>query len=68
MKQKYLDFLQYVLDRLQEASTWSAVGFIVSLFTAKFAGLDWGQCAALGSLMSAAIKALLPDDISKVLK
>lgn len=46
----------FILDRLGEASTWQAIGFTAGLFTAKFAGMDWGQGAALGGIISAFIK------------
>jgi hypothetical protein len=46
----------YFLDRLGEPTTWQGVAFIVSLFTAKYANLDWGQAAAVGGMVSAFIK------------
>ena len=49
---------QWVSDRLSEASTWQGIGFAIGLFTAKFNGMDWGQGAALGGIISAAIKAI----------
>ena len=49
---------QWVADRLAEKSTWQGIGFAVGLFSAKFSGMDWGQGAALGGIISAAIKAI----------
>jgi len=46
----------FILARLGEASTWQAIGFMVGLFTSKYNGVDWGQAAAVGGLMSAFIK------------
>lgn len=46
----------FMLDRLGEPSTWQAVAFLVSLFTAKYNNLDWGQAAAFGGMASAFIK------------
>jgi NhaP-type Na+/H+ or K+/H+ antiporter len=48
----------FFLDRLGETSTWQGIGFLVALFTAKFNGLDWGACAALGGTLSAFIKTM----------
>lgn len=49
---------EFILERLGEASTWQAIGFLVGLFTAKYNGLDWGQGAALGGVISAFIKSV----------
>ena len=55
-------FKAYVIDRLDEASTWQGVGFLFVLFGAKWAAdLDWGQAAGLGGIISAAIKLIFPD-------
>lgn len=52
----------YLLDRLNEASTWQGIGFIVALTGSKIGiGLDWGQAAGLGGIISAAIKMMFPD-------
>ena len=48
----------FILDRLGESSTWQAVGFTVALFSSRSSGMDWGQGAALGGLVSAFIKAV----------
>jgi hypothetical protein len=58
MKIKLLLVLSWFLDRLGESTTWQAIGFIVSLFGSHFAGVSWGDGAALGGLISAAIKAV----------
>lgn len=51
----------YVLDRLGEAGTWQAIGFVVGLTTARYKDMDWGAAAAFGGVVSAAIKAFFPD-------
>ena len=65
MKEKTRKILRYILDRLGEPSSWQAIGFVTGLFTAKASGLDWGAGAAFGGLVSAAIKAALPDNWGK---
>lgn len=56
------DFKQYVLDRLTEPSTWQGIGFVVALTGCKVGyGMDWGQAAGLGGIISAAIKMIFPD-------
>ena len=48
---------EFILERLGEPTTWQGVGFIISLFGSHFgAGVDWGQGAAIGGLVSAFIK------------
>lgn len=46
----------FLLERLDEPTTWQGIGFLCALFGSKFAGLDWGQGAALGGFISALIK------------
>ena len=58
---KFDAVVRYVVARASESSTWQGVGFMVSLFTARFNGVDWGQAAAFGGIVSGAIKALFPD-------
>jgi hypothetical protein len=54
--------LEFLAARLSEASTWQGIGFIVALTGAKLgAGLDWGQAAGLGGVVSAALKMIFPD-------
>ena len=65
MNDKERKVLRYILDRLSEATTWQAIGFIAGLYTAKASGMDWGAGAALGGVISAAIKASLPDNWGK---
>lgn len=56
----------YLLNRMSEASTWQGLGFIATLLGARWAAsLDWGAAAALGGLVSGAIKTLLPDSFTK---
>ena len=49
---------QFFLDRLAEPTTWQGAGFLIALFTSRFSGLDWGQGAALGGVISAFIKTM----------
>lgn len=54
--------LEFIAARLSEPSTWQGISFLCALFGAKFgAGLDWGQAAGLGGVMSAALKMIFPD-------
>lgn len=56
--------LVWCLARLKEPSTWQAIGFIAGLCGAKFAAdFDWGQGAAVGGVVSAIIKAVVPEPI-----
>lgn len=62
MNDKLRAFTTYVADRLTEPSTWQGIGFLVALTGCKVgAGMDWGQAAGLGGIMSAAIKMIFPD-------
>lgn len=55
-------FIGYAADRLTEPSTWQGIGFVVALTGCKIGyGMDWGQAAGLGGIISAAIKMALPD-------
>jgi hypothetical protein len=54
--------LEFTAARLSEQSTWQGIGFIIGLTGAKFgAGLDWGQAAGLGGIISAVLKMIFPD-------
>ena len=53
--------LEIVAARLSEPSTWQGIGFLVSLCGAKYGGLDWGQAAGLGGIVSAVLKMVFPD-------
>jgi hypothetical protein len=62
MKERIRSILEFTAARLSEQSTWQGIGFLVTLFGAKFgAGMDWGQAAGLGGVMSAALKMFFPD-------
>jgi hypothetical protein len=62
MKKKTRVFIDYVTGRLTEPSTWQGIGFLVALTGSKVGmGLDWGQAAGLGGIISAAIKMAVPD-------
>lgn len=51
----------YAAARLGENSTYQGIGFIAGLFGSHYAQLDWGQCTAIGAIISAALKITLPD-------
>lgn len=54
--------MYWCADRLKEPSTWQAIGFIAGLCGAKYgADFEWGEGAALGGVISAIIKAIVPD-------
>lgn len=56
--------LFWCVARLKEPSTWQAIGFIVGLLGGKYAAdFDWGQGAAVGGLISAIIKAIVPEPV-----
>lgn len=56
--------ISYVLDRMDEASTWQGLGFLAGLLGAHWAAnLDWGGAAALGGTISAGVKAVFPDSL-----
>lgn len=62
MKQRIRIALEFAAARLSEPSTWQGIGFLVALTGAKYgAGMDWGQAAGLGGILSAALKMIFPD-------
>jgi hypothetical protein len=62
LKQRTQIALEFIAARLSEASTWQGIFFLITLTGSKFgAGLDWGQAAGLGGVMSAALKMIFPD-------
>lgn len=62
MKKKTRMFIEYTSERLKEPSTWQGIGFLVALTGCKVgAGMEWGQAAGLGGIISAAIKMVVPD-------
>jgi len=62
MKKRTQAVLEFIAARLSEPSTWQGIGFIVALSGAKLgAGMDWGQAAGLGGVVSAALKMVFPD-------
>jgi hypothetical protein len=62
MKERIRTTLEFAAARLSEPSTWQGIGFLVALTGAKVgAGLDWGQAAGLGGIVSAALKMIFPD-------
>lgn len=55
-------FVEYVLARLSEQSTWQGIGFLMAAGGSKFgAGLDWGQAAAIGGALSGLLKMFFPE-------
>jgi len=66
MMERLETFLKYLGERLQEASTWQGIGFLVGLTGCKWGmNLDWGQAAGLGGIISAVIKTIFPDKVGK---
>lgn len=62
MKERIRIALEFLAARLSEQSTWQGIGFIVGLTGAKLgAGMDWGQAAGLGGIVSAVLKMIFPD-------
>ena len=62
MKKRTQAALEFIAARLSEPSTWQGIGFIIALSGAKLgAGMDWGQAAGLGGVVSAALKMVFPD-------
>ncbi len=62
MKQRISIILEFIAARLSEPSTWQGIGFLAALCGAKFGvGLDWGQAAGLGGVLSATLKMIFPD-------
>lgn len=62
MMDKIRNFIDYASARLTEPSTWQGIGFVVALTGCKLgAGMDWGQAAGLGGIISAGIKMVMPD-------
>lgn len=58
---RFRTILTMIEDRLLEQSTWQGIGFVAGLFFAKARGLDWGQAAGLGGVISALLKIVFPD-------
>ena len=64
LSRRYKAFINYVLDRIGEPSTWQGLGFLIGLFGSKvFIDLDWGGAAALGGTFSAFLKSVFPDKL-----
>lgn len=54
--------LEFAAARLSEPSTWQGIGFIVALTGSKLGlGMDWGQAAGIGGIISALLKMVFPD-------
>jgi len=56
MNEKIKIYLVWFEERLSEPSTWQGIGFLLAIFGSKLSGLDWGQGAAIGGLISSFIK------------
>lgn len=64
MKRRIQLTLEFMAARLSEQSTWQGIGFLVGLTGAKLgAGMDWGQAAGLGGIVSAGLKIVFPDPV-----
>lgn len=64
MATRWNTFVQTLLARMGESSTWQGLGFLVTLCGGRWgAELDWGAAAALGGTVSALIKSVLPDNL-----
>jgi hypothetical protein len=62
MKEHLRIIAEFVAARFSEQSTWQGIGFLVALTGSKVGlGLDWGQAAGLGGIVSAALKIAFPD-------
>lgn len=62
MTEKLKSLLRAVIPQLDQPSTWQGFGFIVSLVGCKWgAGMDWGQAAGIGGMISAVIKVFVSD-------
>ena len=63
MKAQLQKFLELLAARLSEQSTWQGIGFLLTLSGAKLgAGMDWGQAAGLGGIVSAVLKMVFPEE------
>lgn len=61
MKYQIRDF---VLERLHESSTYQAIGFMLTFFGMReFTENDLVNATAIGALVSAIIKLLIPDKV-----
>lgn len=66
MNQRLETIIEYLLDRMEESSTWQGVGFILAAIGCKFGvHLDWGQAAFVGGFVSGLIKSIFPDVFKK---
>lgn len=62
MKERIRIILELLAARLSEQSTWQGIGFLVGLSGAKLGlGMDWGQAAGLGGIISAVLKMIFPE-------
>ncbi|MGZ3323358.1 MAG: hypothetical protein ACXU9C_20615 [Xanthobacteraceae bacterium] len=62
MSNRFRTTAEFVAARLSEPSTWQGIGFLVALTGSKIGfGLDWGQAAGLGGIVSAVLKMVFPD-------
>lgn len=55
----------FIVERLNESSTWQGLGFILTLTGSHLAAdFDIAGATALGALVSAVIKLLFPDSVN----
>ena len=56
MNEQVKNYLEWFEARIAEPSTWQGIGFILAITGSKLGGLDWGQGAAIGGIISSFIK------------
>lgn len=62
MRDRIRKAADFAAARLSEPSTWQGIGFLVALSGSKAGlGMDWGQAAGLGGIVSAVLKMFWPD-------
>jgi len=61
MNNKLKILLVYLAQRASEPSTWRGVAFLLTVAGSKYATLNWGEAACVGSTVSAMMKIVFPD-------
>jgi hypothetical protein len=60
METKIETLLVYLGARMSEPETWRGFAVIGSLIGGQYATLNWGECAALGAIVSGVMKIIFP--------